>query len=380
MATVSMTKCSDYDPARVEAAIAESLDLLGGIAQFVKPDNRVLLKFNLLVGAAPEKAITTHPSVVRAMIRQVRAAGGVPRVGDCSGLEGPPNPGRYYGACRLSGIKQVCDEEGVELVHLSAESVEVENPQGRAFKRFTLAKAVVDADVVISLPKLKTHGLTLFTGGIKINFGCLPGLQKAQMHLRAQGIEYFSQMLVDLLLAVKPALTVMDGVVGMEGNGPRNGQPKPIGAILASVDPVALDAVACALVGIEPQMVPTTRLAHEQGVGVGDLAQIDVLGEPLAAMRVSDFRLPSGPEIFFRATGLLHFLQNRLVARPALVTERCKGCWVCVEHCPAEALSKNGRRPEFDYRKCICCYCCQELCPNDAVELRRPLLARVLVR
>jgi len=184
-------------------------------------------------------------------------------------------------------------------------------------------------------------------------------------------------LLVDLLLAVRPNLTLMDGVVGMEGDGPRNGQPRQIGAILASADAVALDAVACEMVGIRPLMVPTTRLAHEQGVGVGDLARIELLGEPLEAMRVADFQLPSGPDLFFRATGLLRFLQNRLVAKPVLVDERCKGCWVCVEHCPAEALSKNGRLPVFDYGKCICCYCCQELCPNDAISLRRPWLARV---
>ena len=189
MATVSLARCPDYDQARVDVAIQEALDHLGGIGRFVKPGDRVLLKFNLLVGAPPEKAITTHPAVVRAMIRQVRAAGGVPLVGDCSGFEGPPSPRRYYAACRQSGIKQVCEEERAELLHLSAESVEVESPSGRAFKRFTLARAIVDSDVVVTLPKLKTHGLTLFTGGVKINYGCLPGLQKAHMHVRAQGVE-----------------------------------------------------------------------------------------------------------------------------------------------------------------------------------------------
>jgi len=375
---VSLVKCKDYEQARVDVAIAEALGLVGGIRQYVRPGDRALLKINLLAGAAPEKAVTTHPAVVRAIIGQVRAAGAIPLVGDCSGHEGPPNPGRYYSACRQSGIEQVCEEEGVELVHLSAESVEVENPQGRVFKHFTLAKEAVDADVLINLPKLKTHGLTLFTGGVKNNFGCLPGLLKAQMHLRAQGVEDFSQSLVDLLLAVQPTLTVMDGVVGMDGDGPRNGRPRQIGAILASADPVALDAVACEMVGIKPMMVPTTRLAHEQGVGVGDLAQIEVLGEPLEAMRVADFRLSSGSASLFRATGLLRFLQGMLLAKPVLVTERCKGCWVCVEHCPAGALSKDGRLPAFDYGKCIRCYCCQELCPNDAIELRRPLLARML--
>ena len=378
--SVALVKCATYDQAQVDTAVGESLDLLGGIERYVEPGDRVLLKFNLLAGAAPEKAITTHPAVVRAMIGQAQAAGATPLAGDCSGHEGPPNRGRYLSGCREAGIQQVCEEEGVELVHLSAESVEVENPQGRVFKRFTLAKAVVETDVIINLPKLKTHGLTLFTGGVKNNFGCLPGLHKAQMHLRAQGVEDFAQSLVDLLLAVRPTLTLMDAVVGMDGDGPRNGQPKQIRAILASADPVALDAVACQMVGIEPLMVPTTRLAHEQGVGMGDLAHIEVLGEPLEAMQVADFRLSSGSGILSRPTGLLRFLQGRLVAKPVLVAERCQGCWVCVEHCPAGALTKNERQPTFDYGKCIRCYCCQELCPNDAIKLRRPLLARVLMR
>ena len=148
-------------------------------------------------------------------------------------------------------------------------------------------------------------------------------------------------MLVDLLAAVRPALTVMDAVVGMEGNGPRNGRPKGIGAILAAADPVALDAVACRMVGIEPLMVPTTRIAHEQGVGVGDLARIELAGELLEAMLVGDFLLPSGPELYFRVPGLFRFLQSRLVAKPTLVEGRCTGCWTCVEHCPSEALSRT---------------------------------------
>lgn len=375
---VSLVKCNNYEQARVDAAIAEALDLLGGIERYVKPGDRVLLKLNLLAGTAPDKAVTTHPAVVRAMIGQVQAEGAIPQVGDCSGDEGPPSKARYLNVCRKAGILAVCEEMGAELVHLSAESVEMENLKGRAFKRFVLAKGVIEADVVINLPKLKTHGLTLFTGGVKNNFGCIPGMRKAQMHLRAQGAEDFSQMLVDLLLAVRPELTVMDAVVGMDGDGPRNGKAKKLGAILASADPVALDAVACQMVGIEPKMVPTTRLAHEQGVGVGELSQIELLGQPLEAMRVADFQIPSGQAAAFRATGLLRFMQGRLVARPVIIVERCQGCWVCVDHCPAGAMSKNEQYPTIDYDKCIRCYCCQELCPSDAIKLKRPLLARML--
>jgi len=369
-------RCQTYDPSNIEASIGKALGFIGGIESYVKPCDRVLLKINLLTGDVPEKAVTTHPAIVKAMIHQVRAAGGFPQVGDCSGYEGASNPKRYFNACRSSGIMQVCEEEKVEILHLSAESVDVKNPGGRIFKNFILSKQVQDVDVLISLPKLKTHGLTLFTGGVKNNFGCVTGLNKAKMHLRAQDPETFSQMLVDLLGIVQPELTVMDAVVGMEGNGPSNGAPRKVNAILASKDAVALDAVACMLVGIDPFLVPSTRLAHEQGIGVGDISRINIPGENLNDMKIDDFKLPSGTASFFRAKGLMRFLRSMLVAKPELVKERCKKCWICIEHCPSGALSKKGEYPSFDHKKCIRCYCCQELCPGNAIELNTPFLGR----
>jgi uncharacterized protein (DUF362 family)/Pyruvate/2-oxoacid:ferredoxin oxidoreductase delta subunit len=378
ISTVSLVRCQNYDNSNIEAAVKKALELIGGIERYVKPGDRVLLKINLLTGDVPEKAVTTHPAIVRAMIHQVTAAGGIPQVGDCSGYEGASNPKRYFAACRSSGIMQVCEEEKVELLHLSAESVDAKNASGRVFKSFILSKQVLHADVLISLPKLKTHGLTLFTGGVKNNFGCITGLNKAKIHLRAQDPETFSQMLVDLLGIVRPDLTVMDAVVGMEGNGPSNGSPKKVNAILASKDPVALDAVACKMVGIEPFMVPSTRLAHEQGIGIGDISHIDVLGEDLKDMRIENFKLPSGTASFFRARGLMHFLRSMLLAKPSLVRENCKKCWICIEHCPSGALSKKGDYPSFNHKKCIRCYCCQELCPSNAIELKTPFLGRFM--
>lgn len=376
ISTVSLVRCQNYDNSNIEAAVKKALELIGGIESYVKPGDRVLLKINLLTGDVPEKAVTTHPAIVRAMIHQVKAAGGIPQVGDCSGYEGASNPKRYFAACRSSGIMQVCEEEEVELLHLSAESVDAKNASGRIFKSFILSKQVLHADVLISLPKLKTHGLTLFTGGVKNNFGCITGLNKAKIHLRAQDPETFSQMLVDLLGIVRPDLTVMDAVVGMEGNGPSNGSPKKVNAILASKDSVALDAVACKMVGIEPFMVPSTRLAHEQGIGIGDISHIDVLGEDLKDMRIENFKLPSGTASFFRARGLMRFLRSMLLAKPSLVRENCKKCWICIEHCPSGALSKKRDYPSFNHKKCIRCYCCQELCPSNAIELKTPFLGR----
>lgn len=376
LSTVSLVRCQTYDQSNIDAAVEKALELIGGIKSYVKPGDRVLLKINLLTGDSPEKAVTTHPAIVRAMIRQVKIAGGIPQVGDCSGYEGGPNYKRYITACRNTGIMKVCEEEGARILHLSAESIEVKNPGGRIFKSFTLSKQVQEADVLISLPKLKTHGLTLFTGGIKNNFGCVTGLNKAKMHLRAQDPETFSQMLVDLLGIVRPELTVMDAVVGMEGNGPSNGTPRQVNAILASCDPVALDAAACKMIGIDPFMVPSTRLAHEQGMGTGDISHIDVSGEDMKDMQIEDFKLPSGTASFFRARGLMRFLRSMLVAKPELVRQQCKKCYICMEHCPSGAISKKEDYPSFDHKKCIRCYCCQELCPGNAIELKTPFLGR----
>lgn len=376
ISTVCLVRCQTYDLSRIDAAVEKALELIGGIESYVKPGDRVLLKINLLTGDVPEKAVTTHPAIVRAMIRQVKEAGGVPQVGDCSGYEGAPSYKRYITACRNTGIMKVCEEEKADVLHLSAESIEVKNPDGRLYKSFILSKQVQETDVLISLPKLKTHGLTLFTGGVKNSFGCVTGLNKAKMHLRAQDPETFSQMLVDLLGTVRPDLTVMDAVVGMEGNGPSNGTPRQVNAILASKDPVALDAVACKMVGIDPFIVPSTRLAHEQGLGTGDISRIDVLGEDLNDMEIEDFQLPSGTSSFFRAKGLMRFLRSMLVAKPELVREQCKKCWICMEHCPSGALSKKEDYPSFDHKKCIRCYCCQELCAGNAIELKTPFLGR----
>jgi len=376
ISTVSLLRSQTYDQSNINDAVEKALELIGGIKIFVKPGDRVLLKINLLTGDVPEKAVTTHPAIVKAMIRQVKAAGGIPLVGDCSGYEGRPNYKRYITACRNTGIMKVCEEEGARILHLSAESIEVKNPGSRLFKSFILSKQVQEADVLISLPKLKTHGLTLFTGGVKNNFGCVTGLNKAKMHLRAQDPETFSQMLVDLLGIVRPELTVMDAVVGMEGNGPSNGTPRKVNAILASCDPVALDAVACKMIGIDPFIVPSTRLAHEQGMGTGDISHIEVLGEELKDMQIKDFQLPSGTASFFRARGLMRFLRGMLVAKPELIKQHCQKCWICIEHCPSGALSKKENYPSFDHKKCIRCYCCQELCPGNAIELKTPFLGR----
>jgi len=203
-------------------------------------------------------------------------------------------------------------------------------------------------------------------------------LNKAQFHVRAQGAENFSRMLVDLMLLIRPRLSIMDAIVGMEGDGPSNGDPRPIGAILAGRDPVAVDAVASALVGIEPFQVPTTRIGHRQGAGVGELDSIEMQGASLSDFEVRDFRLPSAPSLDIRLQGLIRPLRRRFLARPVVDHQRCQACWTCVLHCPTGAMTRGEKFPRYNPNECIFCYCCQEMCPHDAIRLEEPILARLL--
>lgn len=271
---VSIVSCPDYAFERVLTSVKKSIDLLGGLQHFVKSGDRVLIKPNLLSGRPPEKAVTTHPSVVKATIQLVKEAGGIPLLGDS------PGGGNLLKVAEKTGIKEVAEEMGCPLVEFT-ETCEVEATEGRTFKKLQVAKAAMDADVIISLPKVKTHGLTLLTLGIKNMFGCVPGMfRKTQWHLNAgANPKYFAEMLVDLYGIIRPELTLVDGIVAMEGNGPNMGNPRHLGLLFAGVDCVALDAVITEVLSLPVQEVMTTKIAMAKGLGTGEFEQIEVLGK-----------------------------------------------------------------------------------------------------
>lgn len=379
MSTVSIARCSDYTIDAVEEGLARVLEPLGGIAAFVKPGARVLLKVNLLSRALPDRAVTTHPELVRALIRAVRSVGGVPSVGDSPG--GPNTPGMVRRVFEDSGIGQVCAEEDVPLLLFDDDIVRVPNPAGALYGAFTLGKAVVDTDVLITVPKFKTHGFMLFTGAVKNLFGCIPGLEKAQYHLKVPDRDDFGSMLVDLMLACKPALAVMDAVVGMEGHGPAGGTPRHIGALMASADCVALDVVASAMAGFDPLEVYTNRAAEIRGLGPSSADEVDVVGAAWRQLAPEGFLLPARDARFSLPPWLGRRLTTWATARPVL--ERpvdCTRCGTCAKVCPVHAITVGDAGPSFDRALCIRCYCCQELCPPQAIGLTHPPLARLAQR
>ena len=376
MTTVSIARCAGYEPDAVESSVREALDRIGGIAAFVAPGSRVLLKVNLLSRAEPERAVTTHPEIVRSVIRLVREAGGEPFVGDSPG--GPNTAGQVRRVWQDSGIAGVCEAEGVPLVLFDDETVRVPNPDGALYGAFTIGKAVVDADVVITLPKLKTHGFMMFTGAVKNQFGCIPGLEKAQYHVKVPDRDDFASMLVDLMLVTKPRLAIMDAIVGMEGEGPAGGTPRHIGAVLASADCVALDVVASAMAGFDPMEVYTNRVAAARGLGPASLEAVDVVGVDWRELAPADFVLPARDLSSKMPPWLGRRLRSWLTARPVLERERdCTRCGNCAKVCPVSAIEVDSAGPHFDRGLCIRCYCCQELCPPQAIGLAVPPLARM---
>ncbi len=378
---VILKYCPEYT-AGVEGLLKEGIQELGGMEAFVKPGQRVLLKVNLLMKKRPEEAVTTHPSVVEAVVRLVQEAGGIPIIGDSPG--GPYTASALQAIYSRSGLKEVAERTGAEL-NLDVGQEVVSHPEGKLVKSLTVTKSVLDADVVIPLSKLKTHGMMTFTGAVKILFGVIPGLLKAEYHLRMPDVRSFADLLVDIATWVKPTLSIMDGIVGMEGDGPSAGKPRSIGALLISEDPFALDVAATHLIGMKPEKVPTIIAARERGF-VSRIEEVKLCGDARSLWRIQNFVAPKTVSLNFLdmvplPPSVKTFLLNRVRPRPVFQHDLCVGCSDCVKNCPPQALVLNEKnRPQVNLDACIRCFCCQELCPHQAVEIVKPRLARRLFR
>ncbi|AKB33751.1 Iron-sulfur cluster-binding protein [Methanosarcina siciliae HI350] len=370
---VSIVRCSDYSG--VKASIQEALTLIGGLENIISPGNRVLLKPNVLAIRAPEAAVTTHPAVVAAMCELVREAGGIPVIGDGSGIAKPGSTTTSE-AFRASGIEGVASVCGAELINFETSGyTEVVVSNARQFPSLYIAKAILEADVVISLPKLKTHELTLYTGAVKNFFGAVPQKIRKQAHA-LEDRDRFGEAVVDIYSVVKPRLAVMDGVVGMEGNGPANGTPIVSGVVLVSYDCVALDIVASELIGIDPLKVPTNKAALSRGFGTQNP---DISGVPLQDSGLR-FKMPEGGATAMVPSFLMRALRKQLTVKPFINTSKCAFCKACVMNCSAHAIEEVGSALKINQQKCIQCYCCRELCPKDAVEIKKSFLMKIVTR
>ncbi|MCU0859559.1 MAG: DUF362 domain-containing protein [Thermoplasmata archaeon] len=367
--TVSVAKCADYDRENVASAVAAVLAPLGGIGRFVSPGETILIKPNMLSAREPDKAVTTHPEVLRAVIRLVKGAGAVPIVGDSP--SGPSTEGILRNLAAKTGIGRVCEEEGVEFAFFT-ESKRVENPDGVVAKYFEVTTVLDRVDGVISLAKFKTHTFTVMTGAVKNLFGLMVGLKKAEFHFRLRDRDAFSEMLVDFAERIGPRLTVMDAVVGMEGDGPGGGNPRRIGLLIASTDVHSLDLYVTRMMGIAPTAAPSVAAAQRRGLVALSASQLELVGDAAGTPPIQGFRMPSTVQRYGGIPSVLGAFIGEVVTRkPVFLASECTRCNACVEICPVKALELGPRKPGVDRAACIRCYCCQETCPEKAVVLRR---------
>ncbi|HUX40084.1 MAG TPA: DUF362 domain-containing protein [Rectinemataceae bacterium] len=363
---VAIERCADYDQSLIDLAVKKTCDAAGF------PDasgKTVLLKPNILKGASPDEAVSTHPSILRAAIRYAKTRGAARvQVGE--------SPAFQVGtaAFKKSGLLEAATEEGAEWVDF-LDSVQVENPQGKVVRNFTVARAAKEADILVSLCKLKTHQLMYFTGAMKNLFGTVPGLQKSQFHLRFPDRERFGQMLTDLNLAVRSHFSLMDAIVGMEGPGPGSGYPRGLGLVLASRDPLALDMTACRAIGLDPHLVANLKDALGRDAWIGSEEEIELLGPAIAEVAVADWKhVPrQGADRKVPAA-----LRNLFVSRPFFSRTKCSACKACVTICPGAALelvpdpqARAKKSVRVNYDKCIRCYCCHEVCGDEAIVVKR---------
>ncbi|MFZ5800619.1 MAG: DUF362 domain-containing protein [Candidatus Omnitrophota bacterium] len=367
LSKVSIVKCPSYHFAGLFPAIKKSLDLIGGIENFVGKTDKVLIKPNLLSAAKPETAIDTHPEFIRAVIRLVKQTGAEIFLGDSPSVWGTPQDvNRVYAE---TGIKKVAYEEGVLLLAFD-QSIIVDG--------YALTPWIKECNRIISLPKFKTHDLTVLTGALKNLFGLVPGLFKTELHRRALSNYDFSKVLADIYGIVRPTLSIVDGVVSLEGDGPASGGiPRNLGLIIAGSDGVAVDSVLATIMGLRPLDILTTKEAAARGLGVMNLDEIEIVGEDLKEAIVPDYKLPQLSILNRMPKPVLKVGKWLVRFRVQFDKDKCRLCEVCLKACPANAISRRQDKMVVEFNRCVLCACCKEVCPYGAVSIKKSLLARL---
>lgn len=377
---VSVAKCSQYTLEEAQNALVFALAPFGGL-DWVQEGMMIGIKANLVTYFHPDAAATTHPVLLCALVNMLRSRGASVIIGDSpGGLYNHVYVNRIYSA---TGMKDV--EAAGAILNQDFSVNQANYPEAKAATTFTYTGWLDKVDAIINFCKLKTHGMIGMSAAAKNMFGVVPGTMKPEYHYRFPNQESFSDMIVDLDEYFKPRLSIVDAVVGMEGNGPTAGTPRHIGAIAASDNPHALDLVCAKLIGIEPQNVPTLQAAIRRELCPSRVGELEIIGD-VDQLCVPDFRLVSGSRSiqfhksaksgFARLTGKV--LQNSLASIPKLHAAECVGCAECARICPAKAITIKAHKPVINRDACIRCFCCQEFCPKGAMKVHRPWIARIL--
>ncbi len=369
-ARVAIVKCDNYHPQNLKGAVYKLLELLD--IKLDLPRENILLNPNLLSAKGPDRAITTHPHLVRVVADMFCTNDTKVFVGDSPG-------GADRGVKRIwrnTGLLESMKSSKAYLFSFEGHAVTPVQHNGR---QFMITEIRNRCDFVIGLPKLKTHVLTLMTGALKNCFGFIPGFRKSLYHKELPKPYEFSEMLVDLYAATKPDLFIMDAILAMEGDGPSSGNPKKLNLLLASTDAIALDTAAASIIGFDPMKIDYLKIAAQQGLGRAELEQIDIAGEDIISCKPAEFTLPSNTKLKLIPDFLIKMISPYVWAHPAIDYDKCINCHICRDSCPVKAISEDGDKLVYDYSKCIDCMCCHELCPNEAIYLKKSWLVKKFI-
>ncbi len=375
---ISLAPCKNYEEENIKLALSSALEAIGGL-DWVKKDMCIAIKANLVTFARPEEAVTTHPALICELIKLLKARGaGRVIVGD--------SPGGLYNSVFLNKVYNVCGLSAVEEVggelNRNFGQTEAKFDDARTAHRFTYTSYLDDADAIIDFCKLKTHGMMGMSAAAKNMFGVIPGTVKPEYHFRYPDPADFARMIVDIdeYFASKIKLCIADAIIGMEGNGPTQGTPRHIGAILASASPHKLDMVCAEIIGLKAEDIPTLGAARERGLIPSSLSEISICGD-IESLKISDYKNVAvrNSLLFDNKSKLFGRIARKcLEARPIVKGNECKGCEKCREICPAQAIVMKNKKPVIDRKKCIKCFCCQEFCPFGAMKVHRTFIARIL--
>ncbi len=376
MNKVAISPCQDYQSQNVQNAMDCLLDQLGGLSNYVKPNQKVFVKVNLVRDMSPDKHGTTHPQVVIALVNQLSKITPNVVVGDsCGGLYTKGVMNTVYSKCKMTDVAEqtiatLNDDFDFQTVDIC----------GKVVQKCEIINAFLNADVVINLTKLKTHSFAGYTGAVKNLYGLIPGLIKVEMHSRFPDLGDFCHLLCDIeqFASQKIVLHMIDGIIGMEGEGPTNGSPKFIGQLLAGANPYALDVVAVSLFA-DPFQMPLLQVAESRGLVSRDLSQIDCNFHTVLQSKVQNFDVPevTSADTFLNMPKWVKKLAKKYLTKKVKIDKKqCRGCGKCATHCPAKAIEIKDKKAKISQSKCIRCYCCQELCPFDAVRFKKSLLYR----
>jgi len=383
MTNISLLKCAKYDNTILRDCIEQSLHNIGFDTALFS-NTRVALKPNLLSAEPPSKAIITHPEFFRAAAQVVKGYGGIPVLVESPGfisLDRALAKGEYLPVIR---------DERIEVADPSITKA-IFSDKAINFKSFNVSSALQSVDIVLNLPKLKTHELTYMTCAVKNLFGTIYGLNKAKCHIKAQDNNRLSNLLLDLYTCLthgfennKYFIHIVDAVIGMEGEGPgTKGKPREIGLMIAGTDAIAVDYVAIQAIGLNPNNVITIISGAQRGLGIASMDEISLIGENIKNVQIRDYK----PASHGFQTMILNFafasklFSKLFIKKPVPMEKKCTLCYHCKKICPAQAISEsNGiiRTPQFDYNKCIRCYCCMEICPEAAISIKKSFIEKIV--